>query len=103
LRSFDVLAKAEQDVRAASQARYALEMALVKWIHLRKLVPMSELIAGLESGAQGALGALGARGAQGAQGARGAQGASGAQGAPTFSARPSTLAARAAAPPAPAP
>ena len=94
LRSFDVLAKAEQDVRAASQARYALEMALVKWIHLRKLVPMSELIAGLESGAQGA---------QGAQGARGAQGASGAQGAPTFSARPSTLAARAAAPPAPAP
>ena len=100
LRSFDVLAKAEQDVRAASQARYALEMALVKWIHLRKLVPMSELIAGLESGAQGA---LGARGAQGAQGARGAQGASGAQGAPTFSARPSTLAARAAAPPALAP
>jgi len=94
LRSFDVLAKAEQDVRAASQARYALEMALVKWIHLRKLVPMSELIAGLESGAQGA---------QGAQGARGAQGASGAQGAPTFSARPSTLAARAAAPPALAP
>jgi DNA polymerase-3 subunit gamma/tau len=50
LRSFDLLAKAEQDVRAASQPRYALEMALVKWIHLRKLVPISELIAGLERG-----------------------------------------------------
>ncbi len=50
LRSFDLLAKAEQDVRAASQPRYALEMALVKWIHLRKLVPISDLIAGLERG-----------------------------------------------------
>src|SRR4029079_1604743 len=50
LRSFDLLAKAEQDVRAASQPRYALEMALVKWIHLRKLVPIADLIAGLERG-----------------------------------------------------
>ena len=65
LRSFDLLAKAEQDVRAASQPRYALEMALVKWIHLRKLVPISELIAGLESGTRGATGAAGAAGATG--------------------------------------
>src|SRR4051812_1914056 len=50
LRSFDLLAKAEQDVRAASQPRYALEMALVKWIHLRKLVPISELISSVERG-----------------------------------------------------
>jgi len=50
LRSFDLLAKAEQDVRAASQPRYALEMALVKWIHLRRLVPIGDLIAGLEKG-----------------------------------------------------
>ncbi len=50
LRSFDLLAKAEQDVRAASQPRYALEMALVKWIHLRKLVPIADLLAGLEKG-----------------------------------------------------
>jgi DNA polymerase III subunit gamma/tau len=57
LRSFDLLAKAEQDVRIASQPRYALEMALVKWIHLRKLVPIADLIAGLESGPQGAQGA----------------------------------------------
>jgi DNA polymerase-3 subunit gamma/tau len=76
LRSFDLLAKAEQDVKAASQPRYALEMALVKWIHLRKLVPISELIAGMESGARGAGGAKGAGGA-------GASGATGATGAPT--------------------
>ena len=61
LRSFDLLAKAEQDVRAASQPRYALEMALVKWIHLRKLVPISELIAGLASGRwRGVVGGAGA-------------------------------------------
>ena len=77
LRSFDLLAKAEQDVRAASQPRYALEMALVKWIHLRKLVPISDLIAGLESGARGAVGAKGAAGA----------GTAGAAGSP-FGARP---------------
>jgi DNA polymerase-3 subunit gamma/tau len=81
LRSFDLLAKAEQDVRAASQPRYALEMALVKWIHLRKLVPISELIAGLESGARGAGGAKGALGA-------GAAGSTGASGSP-FGVRPS--------------
>ncbi len=50
LRSFDLLAKAEQDIRVASQPRYALEMALVKWIHLRRLVPIGDLIAGLEKG-----------------------------------------------------
>ena len=77
LRSFDLLAKAEQDVRAASQPRYALEMALVKWIHLRKLVPISELIAGLDSGAKGATGAKGAGGAS-----SGAFGASAATSAP---------------------
>ena len=73
LRSFDVLAKAEQDVRAASQPRYALEMALVKWIHLRKLVPIADLIAGLESGAQGARGCAGCARCAGAPGARPAQ------------------------------
>jgi DNA polymerase-3 subunit gamma/tau len=50
LRSFDLLAKAEQDVRAASQPRYAFEMTLVRWVHLRKLVPLADLIAGLEKG-----------------------------------------------------
>src|SRR5688500_9625737 len=51
LRAFDVLTKAESDIRGASQPRYHLEMALLRWIHLRKLVPLTELIAGLESGA----------------------------------------------------
>ena len=55
LRSFDLLARAEQDVRTQSQPRYALEMALVKWIHLRQLVPIAELIAGLEKGGAGSL------------------------------------------------
>jgi DNA polymerase III subunit gamma/tau len=81
LRSFDLVAKAEQDVRAASQPRYALEMALVKWIHLRKLIPISELIAGLESGARAVGGAKGALGAS-------APGASAAPGSP-FGVRPS--------------
>jgi DNA polymerase-3 subunit gamma/tau len=51
LRAFDVLAKAETDIRAAAQPRYHLEMALLRWIHLRKLVPLAELLAGFgESG-----------------------------------------------------
>jgi DNA polymerase III subunit gamma/tau len=50
LRSFDLLARAEADVRVASQPRYALEMALLKWIHLRKLVPLADLIGQLEKG-----------------------------------------------------
>src|SRR5438093_547207 len=49
LRAFDVLARAETDVRAASQPRYHVEMALLRWIHLRKLVPIEELIAGAAS------------------------------------------------------
>ena len=50
LRSFDLLAKAETDVKAASQPRYAVEMALLKWIHLRQLVPIASLIGQLEKG-----------------------------------------------------
>ena len=50
LRSFDLVAQAEADVRLASQPRYALEMALLKWIHLRKLVPLADLIGQLEKG-----------------------------------------------------
>ena len=48
LRSFDLVAQAEADVKLASQPRYALEMALLKWIHLRKLVPLADLIGQLE-------------------------------------------------------
>ena len=49
LRAFDLLQKSEFDVRTASQPRYAMEMALLKWIHLRRLTPIEEVIAGLES------------------------------------------------------
>ena len=51
LRAFDLVAKLEQDVKVASQPRFHLEMALLRWVHLRKLVPMSALLAGLEGGA----------------------------------------------------
>ena len=47
LRAFDLLTKAEADIRAAAQPRYHLEMALLRWMHLRKLVPIEDLIAGV--------------------------------------------------------
>jgi DNA polymerase III subunit gamma/tau len=46
LRAFDLLTKAEADIRAAAQPRYHLEMALLRWMHLRKLVSIEALIAG---------------------------------------------------------
>jgi len=52
LRAFDVLARAESEVRTSAQPRYNLEMALLRWIHLRKLVPLEQL---LEKFGQGAL------------------------------------------------
>ncbi len=45
LRAFDVLTKAELDIRSSAQPRYQLEMALLRWIYLRKLVSIDELIA----------------------------------------------------------
>ena len=51
LRSFDVLTRAEADVRNAAEPRYNFEMALLRWIHLRKLTPLADLIDRLESGA----------------------------------------------------
>jgi DNA polymerase-3 subunit gamma/tau len=50
MRAFDVLTKAEFDIRGSMQPRYHLEMALLRWIHLRKLIPLSDLIEGLEKG-----------------------------------------------------
>jgi DNA polymerase-3 subunit gamma/tau len=46
LRAFDLLTRAETDIRAASQPRHHLEMALLRWIYLRKLTPIEDLIAG---------------------------------------------------------
>ena len=45
LRAFDLLTHAEADIRAAAQPRYHLEMALLRWMHLRKLMPIEDLIA----------------------------------------------------------
>ncbi len=50
LRSFDLLSKVELDIRTAAQPRYHLEMALLRWIHLRKLVPLTELLGGITGG-----------------------------------------------------
>jgi DNA polymerase-3 subunit gamma/tau len=44
MRAFDVLTKAEYDIRSSMQPRYQLEMALLRCVHLRKLVPLTDLI-----------------------------------------------------------
>jgi len=46
LRAFDLLTKAEQEVRVSDQPRYNLEMALLRLMHLRKLVPLTDLLSG---------------------------------------------------------
>jgi DNA polymerase III subunit gamma/tau len=55
LRAFDVLTRAETDIRGAAQPRYHLEMALLRWMHLRKLVPIEDLIAGAAAAPPAAL------------------------------------------------
>jgi len=65
LRAFDVIARAETEIRASAQPRYHFEMALLRWIHLRKLVPIEEVIANLQRGGGGALGAAGGAGSSG--------------------------------------
>lgn len=50
LRAFDLIAKLETDLRFAAQPRYHLEMALLRWIHLRQLVPIADLIGAMEKG-----------------------------------------------------
>jgi DNA polymerase-3 subunit gamma/tau len=51
MRAFDLLARAEADIRNASHPRYHFEMALLRWMHLRKLVPLAELMEQLGGGA----------------------------------------------------
>jgi DNA polymerase-3 subunit gamma/tau len=45
MRAFDLLATAEQEIRAASHPRYHFEMLLLKWMHTRKLMPLVDLLA----------------------------------------------------------
>src|SRR5687768_5084440 len=44
MRAFDLLSKAEQEIRTAAHPRYYFEMVLLRWMHLRKLVPLTELL-----------------------------------------------------------
>ncbi len=44
LRAFDALTRTEQEVRVSDQPRYNLEMGLLRLMHLRKLVPLGELL-----------------------------------------------------------
>jgi DNA polymerase-3 subunit gamma/tau len=46
LRAFDLLTRTDSELRTAAQPRYNLEMALLRWMHLRKLVSIEDLIAG---------------------------------------------------------
>jgi DNA polymerase-3 subunit gamma/tau len=54
MRAFDLLAKAELDIRTAAQPRYHFEMALLRWMHLRKLVPLTDLMERMGEGDGGA-------------------------------------------------
>ena len=49
LRAFDLLTRAEMDIRTAAQPRHHLEMAMLRWIYLRKIRPIEELMAGAPS------------------------------------------------------
>jgi DNA polymerase-3 subunit gamma/tau len=84
LRAFDLLTKAQEEIRTSEQPRYNMEMALLRLMHLRKLVPLTELLAG------------GAVGARGASGGRREAGSMAARPAPDV-ARPGALPSRAAA------
>ena len=46
MRAFDLLSRTEYDIRNSSHPRYHFEMALMKWIHLRQLVPLADLLRG---------------------------------------------------------
>ena len=50
MRAFDLLSKAEQEIRTASHPRYYFEMVLLRWMHLRKLVPLADLLEQMGSG-----------------------------------------------------
>lgn len=64
MRSFDLLSTTERDLRTSSQPRHTFEMALLKWIHLRKLTPIEDLLAGGVGSAGGVGGGGGVGGAR---------------------------------------
>jgi DNA polymerase-3 subunit gamma/tau len=66
MRSFDLLSRAEYEIKNSSQPRHHFEMMLVKWIHLRKLTPLSDLIERMGVGASSA-GSVGSGGSTGSR------------------------------------
>ena len=46
LRAFDLLSRGEYEIRNAAHPRYYFEMLLLRWMHVRKLVPLAELFGG---------------------------------------------------------
>ena len=50
MRAFEVLSKAEFEIRTSMQPRYHLEMALLRWLHLRRMVPLTDLIQQMQAG-----------------------------------------------------
>jgi DNA polymerase III gamma/tau subunit len=50
MRAFEVLTKADYEIRGSAYPRYHLEMALLRGIHLRRLVPISDLIDAVSKG-----------------------------------------------------
>jgi DNA polymerase III subunit gamma/tau len=61
LRAFDLLTKAEQEIKASDQPRYNFEMTLLRLMHLRKLVPLAELLSGSGAASLGAGGGSSSR------------------------------------------
>ena len=54
LRAFDLLTKAEEEIRNSDQPRYNMEMTLLRLMHLRQLVPIAELLSGSPTATKGA-------------------------------------------------
>ena len=50
MRAFELLSKAEVDIRTVAQPRYHFEMVILRWMHLRKLVPLLDLMEQMGSG-----------------------------------------------------
>jgi DNA polymerase-3 subunit gamma/tau len=60
MRAFDLLSRAEYDIRRSSQPRHQFEISLIQWIHLRKLTPLTELLTG-SSGSSSSVGSSASR------------------------------------------
>src|SRR6187200_637302 len=74
MRAFDLLSRAEYEIRRSSQPRHQFEMTLIEWIHLRKLTPLSELLAGTTGLPTVASAKVGTTGTAGTTGTRGVTG-----------------------------